>query len=70
MSNKFTLEDVNPLNEGHLKNINDSLDLIDKALLQAELAERAGVPQKENIKILDDYQKKFQALKQVYFPGR
>lgn len=58
------------MTDKHLQDINENLALIDRAEKEMALAERAGIDQTENKRIMEQYRKKFEAIKQAYFPNR
>ncbi len=70
MSKEYNLPDINPLNAGHLEDINKALSAIDVGLKQADLASRVGLDVTPYIDHFHEMQKKLEAIKQVYFPAQ
>ena len=70
MSDEFIMPKVNPLNANHLADINKALEAIKVGLQQAELAKRVGLDVSKHEEYLREMQSKFEAIKQVYFPGQ
>ena len=66
----MTEQQINPLTEDHLQQINQALTSIDLGLKAAELAKRAEIDVTSQVNSMLDNQKKLRLLKQVYFPGR
>jgi hypothetical protein len=67
---EMTEQQINPLTEDHLQQINQALTSIDLGLKAAELAKRAEIDVTSQVNSMLDNQKKLRLLKQVYFPGR
>ncbi len=70
MIDEIDLASVNPLKEDHLQQINKALSLLDLGIKRIELAKRAGIDFPEREKQLLEMKRKFEQIKQVYFPGR
>lgn len=60
----------NPLNQSNYKEINASLAKLNQAKLQVEAAKRAGVPVDELELVVNHYEERLNALKQVYFKDK
>lgn len=58
-----------PLNEAHLRDINASLEAIDRIQKQVDLAERAGIDVANQKKVLADKRDQLLKIKNVYFPN-
>lgn len=63
-------DDINPLNEEHLRQLNDGLAGIARARAQLRLAEAAGINVDVSKKEVDELEASLLRIKQVYFPGR
>jgi len=63
-------DNVNPLGEQHLIDINNALANAVIAQKQLDLAKRAGFDVSVQQKTLDDSVAKLRQVKQVYFPGQ
>ena len=62
-----TLDD--PLNQSHLEQINANLALIERALVQAEKAKRAGLNMDAQVQKLNAARDQYRQIKAVYFPN-
>ncbi len=64
---------IEPLAPGmdavQLSKINEALEQIEKAKVQAELADRAGIDVKADLESILDSEKRLLRIKSVYYPG-
>jgi hypothetical protein len=61
---------INPLNEAHYQQIQDGLEAARVGLIQAEMAQRAGLDVSADLARINASRDQLLKLKQVYFPNR
>lgn len=64
------INNINPLNEDHLRQLNEGIAGVKNALSQIDLAVRAGIDVSSQKKSADETLAKLMQIKQVYFPNR